>query len=362
MDWLRYLMIFGSIQGLVLSIGLISVKKPRVALINRLFATLVILISAFLFTHSQAGFFIKHTKLFMLSYVFLFCYTPIFHLFLRLLGHEKLVLKRKDLLYLVPLAIYLITLSRYLLMPTEVLMQHLRADDLMDMAISDILALSFNFYFIHDSWKRLKNKETEWTKAQMWPLKTFWLMILFSNVSWMLLALPRLGLEIGITTINFAGVWTLNAFLIFFFTYFVVVRSDLFMAAPIRQAAYKNINRNQQEFELLESEVLQVMQTQKPYLNPEFSLSDLSELCGVDKFKLSMAINQGMKTSFFNLVNQYRVEEFMRLAHSEAHANFSLLGIAQESGFKSKSTFYKVFREMKGQTPKEYLNTHMKAS
>lgn len=359
MEWLKYLMIFGSIQGLVLAIALLSIKQPKNKTVNRLFAFLVIFISAFLFINSNGSYFYQYPKLFLLSYIFLFTYTPLFHLFLRALNGAKINLSKRNLLYIIPLLTYSLFLIRYLAMPTETLVSSMLSGNYIDLAAADLVALVINFYFIYQSWTLLQNRGRSWNKQQIRILQVFCIMVLVSNLFWVLQVLSSLGLSLDMALPDINTIWIVTSFLIFFFTYFVVFRSEFFMAhqAPALAAPkqYKMVNRDLIDFKEMESKVLQVMGRQKPYLDPDFSLAGLSQLCHVDKFKLSMAINQGMNTSFFSLVNQYRVEEFIRLTSSDDYHNFSLLGIAQESGFKSKSTFYKAFRELKGQTPKEYL-------
>ena len=67
-----------------------------------------------------------------------------------------------------------------------------------------------------------------------------------------------------------------------------------------------------------------------------------------------------MAEIFFDLVNDYRVQEFKRLAASPEMKHLSMVGIAQESGFNSKASFYNVFRKKTGMTPTEYLEIESK--
>ena len=69
---------------------------------------------------------------------------------------------------------------------------------------------------------------------------------------------------------------------------------------------------------------------------------------------LSQVINEQLGVNFFNFVNQYRVEEFKERLADPSNRNFSLLGIAFDSGFNSKSTFNRIFRNTTGLTPSRY--------
>lgn len=69
---------------------------------------------------------------------------------------------------------------------------------------------------------------------------------------------------------------------------------------------------------------------------------------------LSQAINQNLNTNFYKFVNAYRVEEVKKKLKNPEFEKYSILGIAFESGFNSKSTFNKIFKEETGMTPSEF--------
>jgi AraC-like DNA-binding protein len=96
------------------------------------------------------------------------------------------------------------------------------------------------------------------------------------------------------------------------------------------------------------------MEKQRPYLDPELSLSALAKELGINRNQLSQSINDGLGENFYDFVNKYRVEEVKRLMADPNKQNYNLLGIAVEAGFKSKSTFNLIFKRFTGLTPTEY--------
>jgi AraC-like DNA-binding protein len=90
------------------------------------------------------------------------------------------------------------------------------------------------------------------------------------------------------------------------------------------------------------------------YLNPELRLSDLGAALGIRPYRVSEILNRGLKTSFYDLVNRYRVAKAQELLASPVSAHLNLLGVAMESGFRSKSVFNEVFKKVTGKTPSEY--------
>ena len=119
---------------------------------------------------------------------------------------------------------------------------------------------------------------------------------------------------------------------------------------------YRKSGLKAEEAPELHQQLLQLMQTEKPYLEPKLSLAQLAEILGVLPNHLSQIINQYEAKNFYDFVNSYRVEEFIALAKKDTDKNFNLLGLAFEAGFNSKSSFNQVFKKFKGKTPSEFLS------
>lgn len=96
-----------------------------------------------------------------------------------------------------------------------------------------------------------------------------------------------------------------------------------------------------------------IMNDLKPFTDPDFSLDRLSEISHYSRYKISQALNLGIHKSFYDYVNEFRVEEFKRQISLSDNSYLSLLGIAYNCGFKSKSSFNAVFKKMTGTTPSE---------
>ena len=119
---------------------------------------------------------------------------------------------------------------------------------------------------------------------------------------------------------------------------------------------YRKSGLKAEEAPELHQQLLRLMQTEKPYLEPKLSLAQLAERLGVLPNHLSQIINQYEEKNFYDFVNSYRVEEFIDLAKKDTDKSFNLLGLAFEAGFNSKSSFNQVFKKFKGKTPSEFLS------
>ena len=102
------------------------------------------------------------------------------------------------------------------------------------------------------------------------------------------------------------------------------------------------------------AELRSLMDSERLYLQSGLSIHDLSERMSVSTNYLSQAINQTTNDNFFEFVNAYRVEH---AATALRNSSTSVLEIAMNAGFNSKSAFYTAFKRHKSMTPSEY-RTH----
>jgi len=98
----------------------------------------------------------------------------------------------------------------------------------------------------------------------------------------------------------------------------------------------------------------EIMTSEKPYINNELSLSQLSGLVGITTHNLTEIINSYADKNFYDFVNSYRVEEVKKRITDKKSENLTILGIGLESGFNSKSSFNSVFKKHTGITPSEF--------
>lgn len=117
---------------------------------------------------------------------------------------------------------------------------------------------------------------------------------------------------------------------------------------------YKNSGMSDEKTEELFALLKHHMDDKKPFLADDLSLAALAAQLQVTPNQLSQVINQKADCNFFNFINAYRVQAVKDKFSDKALSHYSILGIAYDSGFRSKSSFNKIFKETTGQTPQQY--------
>lgn len=97
------------------------------------------------------------------------------------------------------------------------------------------------------------------------------------------------------------------------------------------------------------------MDENKPFLEPELTLHQLADMTGMQPYLLSYLLNNSYGTPFFDFINGRRVDEFKERIGRGDHLMFSILAIAYDSGFSSKTAFYRYFKKKEGISPGEYI-------
>lgn len=117
---------------------------------------------------------------------------------------------------------------------------------------------------------------------------------------------------------------------------------------------YKTSLLKKEESSALLFKIQEYMKTEKPYLSSQLNIESLASQLHLTKHDLSQVINEQLGLNFFNFVNQYRVKEVKERIANKKYRHLTLLAIAFETGFNSKSSFNHIFKKVEGITPSEY--------
>ncbi|MEM6343932.1 MAG: helix-turn-helix transcriptional regulator [Bacteroidota bacterium] len=102
------------------------------------------------------------------------------------------------------------------------------------------------------------------------------------------------------------------------------------------------------------ADLARLMESEKPYLDPELSLAKLSEILGISRKELSQTINQHTGSNYSQYIASLRVAEAQKMLRSQDYKNYKIASIAFECGFNSLSSFNAAFKKISGTTPKAF--------
>jgi AraC-like DNA-binding protein len=125
-------------------------------------------------------------------------------------------------------------------------------------------------------------------------------------------------------------------------------------ASPPTAAKYQKSGLEAAKAASMEKALLSLMDEQKPHEDSGLTLQNLADRIGVSPHNLSEVINARLGKSFHDFVNSYRVEDAKRHLLDPKLAHQTVLAVALDSGFRSKSTFNKIFKRFTGVTPSEF--------
>ncbi|MEZ4777257.1 MAG: helix-turn-helix domain-containing protein [Bacteroidia bacterium] len=125
---------------------------------------------------------------------------------------------------------------------------------------------------------------------------------------------------------------------------------------------YQNSGLKPEEASELLPRLHDFMRQKKPFLEPRLTLPELAKVFQILPNHLSQLINEKEGKNFYQFINDYRLEEFKQRVTQPEYQHLSLLGLAMECGFNSKSTFNAVFKQNTGLTPSQYLKSVKKDS
>ena len=124
---------------------------------------------------------------------------------------------------------------------------------------------------------------------------------------------------------------------------------------PLFQEENKKNTLSEEDLESWKKKVSILFEKEKPYLDSELTLSDLSARLKTNTSILSQVINKGFDKNFNDFINEFRVYEYQAKVKTPQYAHYTRLAVAFDCGFNSKATFNRAFKKVTGISPKEWL-------
>lgn len=199
-----------------------------------------------------------------------------------------------------------------------------------------------------------------WLRYLIYGVGIVWIFVIYGNDELLFSIVVLYVIFIGYFGINQVGIFTSKASL----SNAVIIASK-----EIESSSEDDIIGDNKSFKYLKSGLnheaaLEIhdlltsrMEKEQLYINSELTLVELALTLNVHPNNLSQVINTFEEKNFYDYINSKRVELFLKLATIPENKKYTILSLAYDCGFNSKSSFNKYFKKVTNLTPTEYLNS-----
>ena len=365
LDFITVLLLAGVVQGGFLAVALLSLRRGnRVA--NRILGLLLALFAGNIILHTLAytQYLFKFPQLAKVDAPLTFLFAPLFYFYVKALTKKDFRFETTAWLHFIPFVLSAVAFVPFYLQPAAEKIQYLHeawaAPCLQCRIIGWLLIIQMLIYFVA-AYKMLQRHQ-ENIKAAFSSIEKInlnWLRYLLAVYAFDWLAVLAWQLSGGgMATANY--LWLFVSIIMYAIGYKGLQQPEIFAgidAAAIPEAAaakkkYEKSTLTPAKAEAYYQKLLHVMATEKPYRQRDLSLPKLAQRLSMSTHHLSQIINERLQQNFFELVNQYRIEEAKSMLIEQANINVAEIGF--EAGFSSVSAFNIAFKKYTGMSPSQF--------
>jgi AraC-like DNA-binding protein len=368
------LLLLGGFQAILLALLLLAKKGKRIS--DYLLAThfiisaLTIVLAYFEILNQKSNF--PFPWLISLSIPSILLVGPSLWIYVKSLTQQHFTLKRIYLLLLLPFGLILTLLTvRYIVQPDELKIMLQQTEGFKKdfafpitvalIAISNIGYTAWGLRLIAQYRQKIRSY---FSQTESIDLKWLSFLLYSSLISYALISGLYL-LDYSLALMKYETLQLISYGIASLFVlalgFFGLKQGSVFTSTPLNFDLEKveivdeklPISRYEEEFV---RKLLDYMKVSKPHLNPDLTLSKLSDELNVSSEYLSGVLNGRLSMNFFDFVNHHRIEEFKSLCRNPKSKNLTLISLAYDSGFNSKPTFNRVFKKEMGCTPSQFYS------
>jgi len=187
----------------------------------------------------------------------------------------------------------------------------------------------------------IERKSLDWLRAILFVFAFAWMFFAIKQVLWVTgTSIPAFNLALAYT----------ETFAIAAFAYLGLQQPDL-LFEKVSKVQTRQPILSDERMRRTAAKLISALNTDRLYADSELSLRALSDMTGVTKNHISETLSQNLGVNFFDFVNSYRADEAKRLL---AETELTILEVALEVGFNSRSTFNTAFKKHVGSPPSTY--------
>ncbi len=300
-------------------------------------------------------------KLLFIGDTIIFLFGPIFYFYIRQIFNQSALTISKQLIHFIPSTIFLLSLlplfiaEGYAMFSVYERLSRYYLTTEFAAIFQLLLYFFFSFQIINKAQEKQRGGKDENKQISFFRSVVLFMsaitVVWFVSASVNVLRPPEFDLYL-----IYHLVWIGLAIIIYLIGYISITDYSL-VEIPIVSKKHKSHNADSsKKLELIVS----TMEKSNAYKLPDITLQTFSDQCNLSPHEVSRILNEQAKVNFSEFVNKYRVNAFIRSLATNQHQNYTLLSLALEVGFSSKSTFNTSFKRFTGLTPSQYINKELK--
>ncbi|NAS10695.1 helix-turn-helix domain-containing protein [Poritiphilus flavus] len=181
-------------------------------------------------------------------------------------------------------------------------------------------------------------------------------------VSWGIMILINYWVyDFGVATVSYNPLWLVMGLVLLWLGIEVVSNVKFFLLNKRLNVVNSGRFLTETEISGFKTKLDHLMNEKKLYADPNLSLDALAGAMDLPPKYLSTILNNALGKNFYDFVNQYRIEEVKERLGDRNYSNLTIEAIANQSGFRSKSSFNAAFRKQMRMTPREYIKQQIGA-
>jgi AraC-like DNA-binding protein len=234
------------------------------------------------------------------------------------------------------------------------------------LSISGIIYIVITNILLYKHKKRILNQfsnqekiNLNWLRFLFYGMGVTWMIIIFGGSDKLIFSMSSVFLIfIGYFGIKQVGIFTdYPVELPENETITVMIENRFVSETSVEKKKYAKSGLNEDTANVLHQQLKNLMETERLFIEPELTLTDLATRLNVHPNYLSQVINELEGVNFYDYINTLRIEEFKRLVLLPQNQKYTLLALAYECGFNSKTAFNRFFKKATDLSPSEYLKT-----
>ena len=215
--------------------------------------------------------------------------------------------------------------------------------------IWSIVLLLRNKKNIRNTFSDLEKVNLNWLQFLIYGFAIIWSIVIFINKDEYIFA----GVTVFVILIGYLGVQQQTIF--HYKEHTIKPSTDPFDDLSEEKKKYQKSGLSEQLSEEVHARLIHLFEKEYYYRKNEFSIQELATTLEILPNYLSQIINEREGKSFYEFVNSYRLDAFKQLIKENKQEKFTLLALAYECGFNSKSSFNRYFKKQTGQTPSDFV-------